>query len=99
MRARSAPPSLNARILSLCFVLLFLLLYTNYQTVNNIIISLYYNVILQENKYNITTEGERTSRAHTGANNKDYHARKTFYVRENSLVGAGDIGPNGLCNA
>jgi hypothetical protein len=50
-------------------------------------------------KYNITTEGERTSRAHTGANNKDYHARKTFYVRENSLVGAGDIGPNGLCNA
>ena len=34
-----------------------------------------------------------------GANNKDYHARKTFYVQENSLVGAGDIGPNGLCNA
>jgi hypothetical protein len=46
----------------------------------------------------ITTEGERTSRTHTRANNKDYHARKPIYVRANSLVGTGDIEPNGLCN-
>ncbi len=56
---------------------------------------LYYMTI----SIHITTEGERTSQAHTGANNKDYHARKTFYVQANSLVGTRDIGPNGLCNA
>jgi hypothetical protein len=33
-----------------------------YQTVNNIL--LYCNVILYNNKYKITTEGERTSRAY-----------------------------------
>ncbi len=55
---------------------------------------LYYMTI----SIHITTEGERTSRAHTGANNKDYHVRKTFYIQANSLVGTGDIGPNGLCN-
>ncbi len=34
---------------------------------------------------------EREQVGHTGANNKDYHARKPIYVRAYSLVGTGDV--------
>jgi hypothetical protein len=47
----------------------------------------------------LSQQREREQVGHTGANNKDYHAHKPIYVRAISLVGTGDIGTNGLCNA
>jgi hypothetical protein len=50
-----------------------------YQTVNNIL--LYSNVILYYITISIISQQrEREQVGHTGANNKDYHARKPIYV-------------------